>query len=141
MLHEEGLANVFARHARHAEATRRAVNAWGLEVLCRNPAEYSGSLTAVLMPEDFDADALRKEVLARYDLSLGTGLGKLAGRVFRIGHLGWFNDLMLCGTLCGVEMGLALREVPHHKGGVGEALACLLRKEATATTTAHKRAA
>ena len=141
MLHEEGLANVFARHARHAEATRRAVNAWGLEVLCRNPAEYSGSLTAVLMPDGFDADALRKEVLARYDLSLGTGLGKLAGRVFRIGHLGWFNDLMLCGTLCGVEMGLALREVPHHKGGVGEALACLLHKEAPTTTTAHKRAA
>ena len=141
MLHEEGLANVFARHARHAEATRRAVNAWGLEVLCRNPAEYSGSLTAVLMPDGFDADALRKEVLARYDLSLGTGLGKLAGRVFRIGHLGWFNDLMLCGTLCGVEMGLALREVPHHKGGVAEALACLQQSNATTTNSAQKRAA
>jgi alanine-glyoxylate transaminase/serine-glyoxylate transaminase/serine-pyruvate transaminase len=122
MLHEEGLPNVFARHARHAEATRRAVNAWGLEVLCRNPAEYSGSLTAALMPEGHDADALRKEVLARYDLSLGTGLGKLAGRVFRIGHLGWFNDLMLCGTLCGVEMGLDVCAVPHRKGGVEAAM-------------------
>jgi len=125
MLREEGLPNVFARHARHAEATRRAVRAWGLEVLCRDPAEYSGSLTAVLMPEGHDADALRKEILARFDLSLGTGLGKLAGRVFRIGHLGWFNDLMLCGTLCGVEMGLALRNVPHRAGGVLEALAFL----------------
>ena len=141
MLHEEGLRNVFARHARHAEATRRAVTAWGLEVLCRNPAEYSGSLTAVMMPEGHDADALRKEVLARYDLSLGTGLGKLAGRVFRIGHLGWFNDLMLCGTLCGVEMGLDVRSVPYRKGGVAEALACLQQKGTTTTSTAHTRAA
>jgi len=125
MLREEGLPNVFARHARHAEATRRAVRAWGLEVLCRDPAEYSGSLTAVMMPDGHDADALRREILARFDLSLGTGLGKLAGRVFRIGHLGWFNDLMLCGTLCGVEMGLALKDVPHHTGGVIEALAFL----------------
>jgi alanine-glyoxylate transaminase/serine-glyoxylate transaminase/serine-pyruvate transaminase len=125
MLREEGLSNVFARHARHAEATRRAVRAWGLEVLCRDPAEYSGSLTAVLMPDGHDADALRREILARFDLSLGTGLGKLAGRVFRIGHLGWFNDLMLCGTLCGVEMGLALKDVPHNAGGVMEALAFL----------------
>ena len=125
MLREEGLPNVFARHARHAEATRRAVRAWGLEVLCRDPAEYSGSLTAVLMPDGHDADALRREILARFDLSLGTGLGKLAGRVFRIGHLGWFNDLMLCGTLCGVEMGFALRNVPYRAGGVLEALAFL----------------
>jgi len=130
MLHEEGLPNVFARHARHAEATRRAVNAWGLEVLCRNPAEYSGSLTAVLMPEGHDADALRKEVLARYDLSLGTGLGKLAGRVFRVGHLGWFNDLMLCGTLCGVEMGLDVCAVPHRKGGVEAAMDLLAQPAA-----------
>lgn len=125
MLREEGLANVFARHQRHAEATRRAVRAWGLEVLCRNPAEYSGSLTAVTMPDGVDADAFRREVLARYDMSLGTGLGKLAGRVFRIGHLGFFNDLMLCGTLCGVEMGLAACGVPHTKNGVGDALAYL----------------
>jgi alanine-glyoxylate transaminase / serine-glyoxylate transaminase / serine-pyruvate transaminase len=141
MLREEGLPNVFARHARHADATRRAVNAWGLEVLCRTPAEYSNSLTAVMMPEGHDADALRREVLSRYDLSLGTGLGKLAGRVFRIGHLGWFNDLMLCGTLCGVEMGLDVCSVPHRKGGVAEALACLQLKGTTTTTTAHKRAA
>ena len=125
MLREEGLANVFARHQRHAEATRRAVRAWGLEVLCRTPAEYSGSLTAVVMPDGHDADAFRREVLERFDLSLGTGLGKLGGRVFRIGHLGFFNDLMLCGTLCGVEMGLAVREVPHRENGVGEALAYL----------------
>jgi alanine-glyoxylate transaminase / serine-glyoxylate transaminase / serine-pyruvate transaminase len=130
MLHEEGMPNVFARHARHAEATRRAVNAWGLEVLCRNPAEYSGSLTAALMPEGHDADALRKEVLARYDLSLGTGLGKLAGRVFRVGHLGWFNDLMLCGTLCGVEMGLDVCAVPHRKGGVEAAMDLLAQPAA-----------
>src|SRR5690242_14154528 len=125
MLHEEGLPQVFARHQRHAEATRRAVRGWGLEILCRNPAEYSGSLTAVTMPDGHDADAFRREVLARYDMSLGTGLGKLAGRVFRIGHLGFFNDLMLCGTLCGVEMGLTACGVPHQKNGVGDALAFL----------------
>ena len=94
-----------------------------------------------MMPEGHDADALRKEVLARYNLSLGTGLGKLSGRVFRIGHLGWFNDLMLCGTLCGVEMGLALKEVPRRTGGVTDALAFLQQGGTTATTTAHKRAA
>ncbi|MCC6197844.1 MAG: aminotransferase class V-fold PLP-dependent enzyme [Burkholderiales bacterium] len=125
MLHEEGLPNVFARHQRHAEATRRAVRAWGLDVLCRNPAEYSGSLTAVMMPEGHDADAFRATALARFDLSLGTGLGKLAGRVFRVGHLGFFNDLMLCGTLCGVEMGLALCQVPHTGNGVEAAMAHL----------------
>jgi alanine-glyoxylate transaminase/serine-glyoxylate transaminase/serine-pyruvate transaminase len=140
MLREEGLPNVFARHARHAEAARRAVRAWGLEVLCRNAAEYSASLTAVMMPEGHDADALRKQILARYDLSLGTGLGKLAGKVFRIGHLGWFNDLMLCGTLCGVEMGLAECGVPHRAGGVGEALAHL-RQDGVATTATNRRAA
>ena len=120
MLREEGLPNVFARHQRHAEATRRAVRGWGLEILCRNPAEYSGSLTAVMMPDGHDADAFRREVLARFDMSLGTGLGKLAGRVFRIGHLGFFNDLMLCGTLCGVEMGSprAASRIPEN--GVGD---------------------
>ena len=125
MLLEEGLAHVFARHDRHAEATRGAVRAWGLELLCRNPAEYSSSLTAIMMPEGHDADAFRREVLARYDLSLGMGLGRLAGRIFRIGHLGWFNDLMLCGTLCGVEMGLAACAVPHREGGVRDALGFL----------------
>jgi len=141
MLREEGLPNVFARHARHAEATRRAVHAWGLEVLCRDPAEYSGSLTAVLMPDGHDADALRSEILSRFDLSLGTGLGKLARRVFRIGHLGWFNDLMLCGTLCGVEMGLAVRKVPHQKSGVSEALAYLTESGPKTARAAQRRAA
>ncbi|MCX7959941.1 MAG: aminotransferase class V-fold PLP-dependent enzyme, partial [Burkholderiales bacterium] len=108
MLEEEGLENVFARHARHAEATRRAVRAWGLEVLATNPAEYSNSLTAVLLPEGYDADRVRRVILEHFDLSLGTGLGKLAGKVFRIGHLGDFNDLTLAGTLAGCEMGLAL---------------------------------
>ena len=125
LLDEEGLDNVFARHDRHAEATRRAVRAWGLEILCRNPAEYSSSLTAVLVPEGHDADQLRKIILDHYDMSLGTGLTKLAGKVFRIGHLGDFNDLMLAGTLCGVEMGLMLSDIPAKTGGVDAALAYL----------------
>jgi alanine-glyoxylate transaminase / serine-glyoxylate transaminase / serine-pyruvate transaminase len=122
MLFEEGLDHVFARHLRHAEATRRAVRAWGLEILCLNPDEYSPALTTVVMPEGHDADALRKVVLEKFDMSLGTGLGKLKGKVFRIGHLGDFNDLMLAGTLCGVEMGLSLAGIPHTKGGVTAAL-------------------
>jgi alanine-glyoxylate transaminase/serine-glyoxylate transaminase/serine-pyruvate transaminase len=122
MLAEEGLENVFARHTRHGEATRRAVRAWGLEVLCLNPAEFSGSLTAVLMPSGHDADALRTRILDAFDMSLGMGLGKLAGKVFRIGHLGHFNDLTLAGTLAGVEMGLKLAKVPHRAGGVQSAL-------------------
>jgi alanine-glyoxylate transaminase/serine-glyoxylate transaminase/serine-pyruvate transaminase len=117
MLQEEGLQQVFARHARHAEATRRAVRAWNLEILCTNPEEYSNTLTAVMMPAGQDADALRKTILEAYDMSLGTGLGRFAGKVFRIGHLGDFNDLTLMGTLAGVEMGLALAGVPHKKGG------------------------
>lgn len=125
MLLEEGLEQVFTRHDRHAEATRRAVKAWGLELLCTNPAEYSSSLTAVLMPAGHDADALRKLILKRFNMSLGTGLGKVKGRVFRIGHLGDFNDLSLAGTLSGVEMGLALSGVPHQAGGVAAALAYL----------------
>lgn len=138
MLREEGLPNVFARHQRHAEATRRAVRGWGLEILCRHADEYSGSLTAVMMPDGHDADAFRRQVLERFDMSLGTGLGKLAGRVFRIGHLGYFNDLMLCGTLCGVEMGLAACGVPHQARGVAEALAHL---RGDVVTAAQKRAA
>lgn len=122
MLLEEGLDEVFARHARHGEAARRAVRAWGLEVLCVNPAEYSGSLTAVLMPAGHDADAFRKVTLERYNMSLGNGLGKVQGKVFRIGHLGDFNDLMLAGTLAGVEMGLAAAGVPHNRGGVQVAM-------------------
>ncbi len=122
MLLEEGLDNVFARHNRMAEATRRAVRAWGLEILCLDPGEYSPVLTAVLMPEGQDADALRAVILDRFDMSLGTGLGKVKGKVFRIGHLGDFNDLMLAGTLAGVEMGLGLAGVPHAKGALDAAL-------------------
>jgi alanine-glyoxylate transaminase/serine-glyoxylate transaminase/serine-pyruvate transaminase len=129
---EEGMANVFARHARHGDATRAAVRAWGLQILCQDPAEYSNSLTAVLMPEGHDADAFRKIVLERFDMSLGTGLSKLAGRVFRIGHLGDFNDLTLMGTLAGVEMGLAIAQVPHRAGGVAAAMASLAAPPAAA---------
>ncbi|MDP1901493.1 MAG: aminotransferase class V-fold PLP-dependent enzyme [Rubrivivax sp.] len=118
MLLEEGLPNVFARHTRFAEATRCAVRAWGLEVLCANPAALSSSLTAVLMPEGHDADKFRKIVLDHFDMSLGVGLAKLGGKAFRIGHLGDFNELTLMGTLAGVEMGLALAGVPHRAGGV-----------------------
>ncbi|MBV8334574.1 MAG: aminotransferase class V-fold PLP-dependent enzyme [Alphaproteobacteria bacterium] len=122
LLEEEGLPSVFRRHARYAEATRRAVKAWGLEVLCADPREYSNSLTAVLVPDGFDADRLREIILEAFDMSLGTGLGRLRGRAFRIGHLGHFNDLMLCGTLAGVEMGLHRAGIPHRTGGVSAAL-------------------
>ena len=122
MLNEEGLANVFARHTRHGEATRRAVRGWGLEVLCQNAEEYSGSLTAVVMPQGHDADQLRKIILERYDMSLGMGLGKLQSKIFRIGHLGYFNDLMLAGTLAGVEMGLTVAKVPIKGQGLNAAL-------------------
>jgi alanine-glyoxylate transaminase/serine-glyoxylate transaminase/serine-pyruvate transaminase len=130
MLDEEGLDNVFARHQRHAEATRRAVRGWGLEVLAKNPAEYSASLTAVLMPDAHSADRLRKIILDEFDMSLGTGLTKLAGRVFRIGHLGDFNDLTLLGTLAGVEMGLELAGVPVKKEGVQAAMQYLVEAHA-----------
>ena len=122
MLFEEGLDNVFARHQRHAEATRRAVRAWGLEVLALNPVEYSGALTTVMVPAGVNADDLRRVILENFNMSLGTGLGKLAGKVFRIGHLGDFNDLTLMGTLSGVEMGLELANVPHKKGGAQAAM-------------------
>ena len=122
MLGEEGLPNVFRRHQRHGEATRAAVRAWGLEILCEEPREYSNSLTAVLMPEGHNADNLRKIILEHFDMSLGAGLSKVAGKVFRIGHLGSFNDLTLAGTLSGVEMGLRLAGVPHKDGGVAAAL-------------------
>jgi alanine-glyoxylate transaminase/serine-glyoxylate transaminase/serine-pyruvate transaminase len=125
LLEEEGLDAVFARHQRHAEATRRAVRAWGLEVFALDPREYSASLTAVLMPAGHDADRLRALVLDAFDMSLGTGLTKLRGKVFRIGHLGDFNDLTLMGALAGVEMGLALAGVPHEKQGVKAAMAYL----------------
>src|SRR5918993_320480 len=125
MLHEEGLDNVFARHDRAAEATRRCVRHWGLEIQCRNPVEYSSSLTAVRLPEGHSADNLRAEILARFNMSLGNGLGPLADKVFRIGHLGDFNDLMVTGTLSGVEIGLKARGVPHKSGGVDAAVSYL----------------
>ena len=121
MLHEEGLENVFKRHERHAQATRVAVQAWGLEVLCQEERDYSSVLTAVKLPEGHNADGLRKIILEQFNMSLGNGLSKLAGKVFRIGHLGDFNDLMLMGTLTGVEMGLSLAGVPHQKGGASRA--------------------
>ena len=129
MLNEEGLDKVFARHTRHAAATRLAVDAWGLEVVCKNPDEFSSALTAVLMPPDQSADQLRQVILDNFDMSLGTGLGRLADKAFRIGHLGSFNDLMLAGTLSGVEMGLALAEMPHQAGGVQAALDYLARNK------------
>jgi alanine-glyoxylate transaminase/serine-glyoxylate transaminase/serine-pyruvate transaminase len=136
MLEEEGLANVFARHRRHAEATRRAVRAWGLEVLALDAREYSASLTAVLLPAGHDADRVRKVILEAFDMSLGTGLGKLAGKVFRIGHLGDFNDLALLGTLAGVEMGLGLARVPMRAEGVQAAMAYLAECRAAAERAA-----
>jgi len=126
MLNEEGLANVFARHRRLAEAARCAVRAWGLEIVCRCAEEHSPVLTAVMMPDGHDADSFRKVVLERFNLSLGAGLGRLKSRAFRIGHLGDFNDLMLAGTLSGVEMGLALAGVPCARGGVNAALDSLI---------------
>ncbi len=130
MLNEEGLEQVFARHDRHAEATRRAVRAWELELLCGEPEHYSSSLTAVCMPDGHDADELRAVVLENYNMSLGNGLGKLAGRVFRIGHLGDFNDLMLTATLSGIEMGLRRARVPHRPGGILAAMDYLSEQSA-----------
>ncbi len=125
LLDEEGLDAVFARHQRHGEATRRAVRGWGLEILAADAREYSGSLTAVLVPAGHDADRVRKLILEAFDMSLGTGLGKMAGKIFRIGHLGDFNDLTLMGALAGVEMGLELAGVPVRKEGVQAAMAYL----------------
>ncbi len=122
MFDEEGLPAVVSRHARHAEATRRAVRGWGLDIVCQDPADYSSTLTAVIVPDGHEADRLRQLILDRYNMSLGAGLGRLAGRVFRIGHLGDLSDLSLAGALCGVEMGLAGAGVPISRGGVGSAL-------------------
>jgi alanine-glyoxylate transaminase/serine-glyoxylate transaminase/serine-pyruvate transaminase len=129
MIDEEGLDNVLQRHTRHGHATRAAVRAWGLDIVPEDPAEYSGSLTAVYTPDGHSADRLRQIILEHFDMSLGTGLGKLAGKVFRIGHLGAFNDLMLAGTLSGVEMGLKLAGIPHRPGGVLAALDSLTAAE------------
>jgi alanine-glyoxylate transaminase/serine-glyoxylate transaminase/serine-pyruvate transaminase len=125
MLQEEGLASIFRRHDRHADATRAAVRAWGLEIVCEDPREYSSSMTAFFMPEGHNSDRLRTLILEHFDLSLGTGLSRLAGKAVRIGHLGSFNDLMLAGTLSGIEMGLRLAGVPYRPGGVMAALECL----------------
>jgi alanine-glyoxylate transaminase/serine-glyoxylate transaminase/serine-pyruvate transaminase len=122
MLHEEGLERVFARHDRHAEGVRRAAAAWGLQVLCKDPRCYSSSLTAIMMPEGHDADALRSVALEHFDVSLGTGLAKLAGKVFRVGHLGDTNDLTIIAALAGIEMSLALCGVPHAPAGVRAAM-------------------
>jgi alanine-glyoxylate transaminase/serine-glyoxylate transaminase/serine-pyruvate transaminase len=127
MLHEEGLENVFARHARHGAATRAAVRFWGLEVLCSTQGQESGVLTAVVMPKSCSADAFRASTLKSFDVSLGNGLSKIEDKVFRIGHLGDFNDLMLVATLAGVEMGLKKSNVPHSSGGVGVAMDLLVK--------------
>ena len=132
MLQEEGLPNVFRRHDRHAEAARAAVRAWDLEIVCENPREYSSSVTVAFMPKGHDADQLRNVILENFDMSIGAGLSKLTGKVFRIGHLGSFNDLMLAGTLSGIEMGLRLAGVPHKDGGVTAALECLAQTKTKA---------
>jgi alanine-glyoxylate transaminase/serine-glyoxylate transaminase/serine-pyruvate transaminase len=140
MLHDEGLENVFARHKRHAEATRRAVRTWGLEIVCADPAEYSSSTTAIFTPAGYSADELRKVILEQFNMPLGAGLGKLQGKLFRIGHLGDFNDLMLAGTLSGVEMGLEVAGVPHSKGGVAAALEYLTAEAKESRLTAESAA-
>jgi alanine-glyoxylate transaminase/serine-glyoxylate transaminase/serine-pyruvate transaminase len=122
MLMEEGLENIFKRHTRLAEATRIAVKAWGLEILAKNPEEYSNTITAILLPEGYDSDSLRKVILDEYNMSLGMGLNKIKGKVFRIGHLGDFNDLMLAGALAGVEMGLKKSKIPFKSGGIMAAI-------------------
>ncbi len=122
MLHQEGLENVFVRHQRHAQATRAAIQSWELELQCLEPKDYSPVLTAVRLPDGFDADKFRATVLDKFDMSLGNGLGQMAGKVFRIGHLGDFNDLMLMATLCGIEMGLGISKIPHSSGGMTSAM-------------------
>jgi alanine-glyoxylate transaminase / serine-glyoxylate transaminase / serine-pyruvate transaminase len=128
MMRAEGLENIFARHKRHSEAARRAVEAWGLDLVCQDPAQYSSTVTAVMMPQNHSAEAFRKMVLERFNMSLGNGLGKFTDRVFRIGHLGYFNDLMLAATLSGVAMGLAFAGVPHSPEGVQPALEFLSKR-------------
>jgi alanine-glyoxylate transaminase/serine-glyoxylate transaminase/serine-pyruvate transaminase len=136
MLEEEGLENVWARHKRHSAATRAAVKVWGLETQCLDSNAHSPALTGVRMPEGHDADNFRKVVLENFDMSLGTGLNKVKGKVFRIGHIGHFNDLMLMGTLSGVEMGLDLAKVPHRSGGVLAAMEVLKGRDVVPMTKA-----
>jgi alanine-glyoxylate transaminase / serine-glyoxylate transaminase / serine-pyruvate transaminase len=137
MLHEEGLDNVFARHDRHAEATRRAVRGWGLEILCREPRYYSPTITAVMLPEGHDAEAYRAVALDNFDISYGTSFGRWAGRYFRIGHLADTNDLTIIGALAGAEMALALAGVPHRKGGVQAAMDYLAGDQTAARAAAE----
>jgi alanine-glyoxylate transaminase/serine-glyoxylate transaminase/serine-pyruvate transaminase len=141
MLEEEGLGNVFARHDRLAEATRRAVRTWGLDIQCAERSAYSSALTAVVLPQHHNADAFRSLLLDRFDMSLGAGLGKVAGKVFRIGHLGWFNELMLMATLAGIEMGLAAAGIPHRRGGVDAAMDALTGVDAAAEPARANRLA
>ncbi|HVB98331.1 MAG TPA: aminotransferase class V-fold PLP-dependent enzyme [Candidatus Dormibacteraeota bacterium] len=131
MLREEGLPNVFRRHDRHARAARAAVQAWGLEMVCEDPQQYSRCVTAVFTPAGYDADRFREIVRERFDMSLGGGMGQLKGKAFRIGHLGSFNDLMLAGTLCGIEMGLHLTGIPTKASGVTAALQYLAESSST----------
>ena len=128
MLHEEGLDNVFKRHEKHALATRAAVQAWGFENVCKEEKDFSNVLTAVMLPENHNADNLRKIILENFNMSLGAGLSKLAGKVFRIGHLGDFNDLMLMGTLNGLELGFEIAGIPYQKGGTAKATEILVDK-------------
>jgi alanine-glyoxylate transaminase/serine-glyoxylate transaminase/serine-pyruvate transaminase len=130
LLQEEGLENVFIRHDRAAAATRRCVEHWGLAINCLNPSHHSSSLTAVWVPEGFSADTLRADILKRSNMALGNGLGRLGDKVFRIGHLGDFNDLAIAATLAGIEMGLDALEIPHRKGGIDMALAVLSQNSA-----------
>src|SRR6202046_757997 len=132
MLEEEGLENGSTRHTRHAAAPRAAAKVWGLDLVCLDPQAYSPSLTAVMVPDGHDADAFRKVVLDNFDMSLGTGLGRLKGKAFRIGHIGHFNDLVLMGTLWGVEMGLDLAKIPHRAGGVLAAMDILKNRDVVA---------
>ncbi|RIA47718.1 pyridoxal-phosphate-dependent aminotransferase family protein [Dichotomicrobium thermohalophilum] len=140
IIEEQGLDNIIARHERHAEATRRAVHAWGLELVCADPREYSSSLTSIFVPEGYSANALRAQILENFDLSLGTGLARLADRVFRIGHLGDLNDLTLIGAISGVEMGLKIAGIPHNAGGTQAAMDFLAGAE-QAEETAPQQAA
>jgi alanine-glyoxylate transaminase/serine-glyoxylate transaminase/serine-pyruvate transaminase len=136
MLHEEGLDNVFARHARLAEATRRAVKAWGLETVCRDPKYYSPTLTATILPEGHNADAFRALALEHFNISYGSSFGALAGKYFRIGHLGDVNDTMMMGALSATEMALALAGVPHKKGGAQAAMDYLVSAHSSAAKQA-----
>jgi len=131
MLHEEGLENVFSRHARFAEATRRCVRAWGLDLLCRDPKYYSPTVTAVMMPDGHDGDSLRDIALDHFNISYGASFGALTGKYFRIGHLGDTNDLTILGALAGTEMALTLAGVPIKKGGVQAAMDYIVAAHAT----------